>query len=94
MNREDFRERIKVNIPSGAYPFDSEEMLLNSELKKEKMNNKQKKILGNNPFDAEEIPASIPAGPPPYYYYFHFLYLLSIIYFLELSLHLFFHNNM
>ena len=48
MNREDFRERIKVNIPSGAYPFDSEEMLLNAELKKEKkMNNKQKKILGN-----------------------------------------------
>ncbi len=56
MNREDFRERIKVNIPSGAYPFDSEEMLLNAELKKEKkMNNKQKKILGNNPFDAEEM---------------------------------------
>ena len=54
--REDFRERIKVNIPSGAYPFDSEEMLLNAELKKEKkMNNKQKKILGNNPFDAEEM---------------------------------------
>lgn len=33
-NREDFMKRIKANIPSGNYPFDAEEMLLNTELKK------------------------------------------------------------
>ena len=35
-NREDFIKRIKANIPSGNYPFDAEEMLLNAELKKVK----------------------------------------------------------
>ena len=37
-NREDFIKRIKANIPSGNYPFDAEEMLLNVELKTKEEN--------------------------------------------------------
>jgi len=59
-NREDFIKRIKANIPSGNYPFDAEEMLLNVELKtkeenKENENNKMTRRLGDYPFDAEEM---------------------------------------
>lgn len=61
-NREDFMKRIKANIPSGNYPFDAEEMLLNVELKteeenknKENENNKMTRRLGDYPFDAEEM---------------------------------------
>lgn len=63
-NREDFMKRIKANIPSGNYPFDADEMLLNAELKNKEKNQGKEKIQGNNkmtrrlgdyPFDAEEM---------------------------------------
>ena len=50
-NRKDFMKRIKANIPSGNYPFDADEMLLNVE----KNNNKMTRRLGDYPFDAEEM---------------------------------------
>ena len=61
-NRKDFMKRIKANIPSGNYPFDADEMLLNVELKtkeknkeNEKNNNKMTRRLWDYPFDAEEM---------------------------------------